>query len=213
MVYQVYFGGGLFDHKQLIGNRLLAEAIDAAAPARYQIVLPQEFEPSEQRALNIRNNDFRLLLETQAAIFNFDGTELDSGTVVEFMVAKMLDLPSVILRTDFRHAGDQDKGGDAWNLMCSGYPRTVGVTLNAMEIYHRHWSGNMPSENLLNDFYRDLGGQIIRQLDQAFAQPSHFTTAAELSNAYRHVLLTVGGGLTEMLPEGFLAQVVNRRLQ
>ena len=39
-------------------------------------------------------------------ILNYDGPELDSGTVVEFMVSKFADIPSVIVRTDFRNAGD-----------------------------------------------------------------------------------------------------------
>ena len=54
---------------------------------------------------------------------------LDSGTVVEFVYAKLLDIPAVILRTDFRGGGDQDTDGDAWNLMVSFYPRTRNVTL------------------------------------------------------------------------------------
>ena len=69
------------------------------------------------------------------ALFNFDGSDLDSGTVVEFVYAKLLDIPAVILRTDFRGGGDQDTDGDAWNLMASFYPRTRNVTLNAMAWY------------------------------------------------------------------------------
>jgi hypothetical protein len=35
-------------------------------------------------------------------LFLYNGTELDSGTVVEFMFSKFADIPSVIVRTDFR---------------------------------------------------------------------------------------------------------------
>jgi hypothetical protein len=75
------------------------------------------------------------LLGCDLGLFNYDGPELDSGTVVEFMFAKFADIPSVLLRTDFRGAGDQLEGGDPWNLMSSFYPRTKVVVLNAMAIY------------------------------------------------------------------------------
>ena len=37
-----------------------------------------------------------------------------------------------------RAAGDQERG-DPWNLMCSGYPRTRIVSLNAMSWYQTEW--------------------------------------------------------------------------
>ena len=68
------------------------------------------------------------MFESDLAVFNFDGTELDSGTVVEFMLAKFADIPSVLLRSDLRAAGDQGSvKKDPWNLMASFYPRTEVV--------------------------------------------------------------------------------------
>jgi hypothetical protein len=68
-------------------------------------------------------------------MFTYDGAELDAGTVVEFMVAKVADIPAIILRSDFRGAGDQGSTGDPWNLMSSSWPRTVGVSINSMVEY------------------------------------------------------------------------------
>ena len=76
------------------------------------------------------------MMSCDVGLFHYDGPELDSGTVVEFMFAKFADLPAVLLRTDFRHGGDQVGGGDPWNLMTSFFPRTRSVVLNAMELYH-----------------------------------------------------------------------------
>jgi len=42
------------------------------------------------------------LLNCDLALFNFDGPELDLGTVVEFLFAKFADIPALILRMDFR---------------------------------------------------------------------------------------------------------------
>ena len=46
--------------------------------------------------------DFELLYNCDCLIANLDGPDPDSGTVVEFCFAKMLDMPAVLLRTDFR---------------------------------------------------------------------------------------------------------------
>jgi len=53
--------------------------------------------------------------------------------MAEFMLAKFADIPTVLLRTDFRKAGDNPH--DPWNLMLSDYPRTEKVVLNAMDVY------------------------------------------------------------------------------
>lgn len=49
------------------------------------------------------------------------------------MFAKFADIPSVILRSDFRQGGDQEN--DPWNLMTSFYPRTANVVLNSIGLY------------------------------------------------------------------------------
>ena len=131
--YTVYFGSELFSLKHLIGNAYLAEAIYEKSHGKYLCVLPQNLEQRRTTAQSIRDGDLRALLACDLALFNYDGTELDSGTVVEFMFAKFADIPAVILRSDFRHGGDQV--GDPWNLMSSFYPRTATVVLNSIGLY------------------------------------------------------------------------------
>ncbi len=126
--YSVYFGGELFDLKHLAGNALLAESIYTQSRGKYRCHLPQDFELRGLDPQVIRDQDIIALLDSDLAIFNFDGTELDSGTVIEFMIAKFADIPAVLLRTDLRAAGDQgDATKDPWNLMASFYPRTEVV--------------------------------------------------------------------------------------
>ena len=133
----VYFAGELFSAKHLVGNAYLAEAIHAASHGRYLCRLPQDFELRGHHPQLIRDKDIRSLLECDLALFNFDGPELDSGTVVEFMFAKFADIPCVILRSDFRAAGDQGPGNDPWNLMASFYPRAISVPVNALALYKK----------------------------------------------------------------------------
>lgn len=97
------------------------------------------------------------LFESKVAIFAFDGVELDSGTVVEFMQAKALDIPSVVYRTDFRGgSGEQstdmrenkeEEEDNKWNLMVSNYPRTKVIYMNAMAHYQR--------------IYREVNGGVV----------------------------------------------------
>jgi len=128
----VYLAGELFNLKHLIGNAYLAEAIYDKSHGMYLCRLPQDFEPRGKGPQAVRDQDIRSLVSCDFALFNFDGPDLDSGTVVEFMFAKFADIPSVVLRSDVRSAGD---GPDPWNLMASHYPRTVTVKIPSLSTY------------------------------------------------------------------------------
>ncbi|MSU25454.1 MAG: nucleoside 2-deoxyribosyltransferase [Opitutus sp.] len=139
--YTVYFGGELFSLKHLIGNAWLAEAIYEKSHGRYHCLLPQDFELRGRGSRAIRDRNLRALVACDLALFNYDGPDLDSGTVVEFMFAKFADLPAVLLRTDLRHAGDFR--GEPWNLMTSFFPRTATIVAPSLFDYlgalrHRH---------------------------------------------------------------------------
>jgi len=129
----VYFAGELFSSKHLFGNAVLAEAIWDVSKGRYHCALPQNMEKRWNTAQSIRDEDIKSVISADIGLFNYDGPELDSGTVVEYLFAKFADIPSVLLRTDFRKGGDQEK--DAWNLMTSFFPRTEIVMIDSMSLY------------------------------------------------------------------------------
>lgn len=152
----VYFAGELFSAKHLIGNAYLAEAIHAISHGRYLCRLPQDIEIRSHHPRHIRDGDIRALLTCDLALFNFDGAELDSGTVVEFMFAKFADIPCVALRSDFRPAGDQGPRGDPWNLMASFYPRSVSVFVNSLALYKK---AHVAARRSIHDDLTRLAGQ------------------------------------------------------
>ncbi len=133
--YTIYLAGDLWTHKDLIGNALLAEYIKSVSRGRYECVLPQDLEEPVNRSVDIRNVDLKHVMTCDMAIFNFDGSNLDAGTVVEFIYAKMIDIPSVILRTDFRAAGEGNQEQDPWNL--------DGHSLAAYEGGETPWHGRV----------------------------------------------------------------------
>ena len=187
--YTVYFASELFSLKHLIGNAYLAEAIYEKSHGKYLCVLPQNLEPRRATAQSIRDTDIRALLSADLALFNYDGTELDSGTVIEFMFAKFADIPAVILRSDFRLGGDQ--AGDPWNLMSSNYPRTETVVVNSMGLYKTARQTRLrssPRRGKLDEVIclagqhstadaqtmcEDIAGACVRAFDRSVASKPH----------------------------------------
>lgn len=206
---EIYFAGDLFDAKDLGGNLLLADAIEKISNGKFKVMLPQagECEVVNRTSQSIRNADFRLLYSCDLIVANFDGTDLDSGTVVEYCFAKMLDMPAVLLRTDFRNAGDGDlPDGEPWNLMCSHYPRTEVRHINAMERYHR-FAGCKRGE-LLKEFYNSIAQDVCDALEAVTVEKS-WLTQAELSHSLSMAQKSIGA---EIFSAFEMEQLVRKKL-
>lgn len=199
----VYFAGGLFDHKQLAGNQLLAKSIHKNSDGKYVCCLPQDFESENEgkpRADQIRDGDIWDVMTKDVAIFNFDGTELDSGTVVEFMIAKMLDIPSVCLRTDFRNGGDQETA--PWNLMCSFYPRTENLIINSMALY-------CESKRDTSEMVSKIADKVIEKLNIVMEQDSLLNGKENIKHVYQNVLRHVGGNVNELFSKEYFNEAIS----
>ncbi|MBE6364455.1 MAG: hypothetical protein E7053_01735 [Lentisphaerae bacterium] len=209
----VYFAGDLFDGKDISGNLMLASAIEKNSAGRYKIQLPQngECEVANRTSQTIRDADFEMLLSCDAIIANFDGPDLDSGTVVEFCFAKMVDMPAVLLRTDFRDSGDHTlPDGCPWNLMCSHYPRTEVRHINSMVLYHECKQSTKTPAALLENYYQKIARTVIEALDQAVAADSWLKTD-ELSNQYAMAVKSIGGGISQLLTPEKLQDIVQQK--
>ena len=167
-MFLVYFAGELFSSKHLMGNAALADAIAKVSSHKFSCVLPQTLEDRETTAQAIRDKDIVTLLGCDLALFNFDGPELDSGTVAEFMLAKFADIPCLLLRTDFRRGGDH--GEDQWNLMLSFYPRTRSLFINSMEIYKTALSAGSDPMQAAQQLIDQIAAVAVRELDQLAQQ-------------------------------------------
>ena len=208
----IYWAGALFNHKELLGNQILANSVKNLSNGRYDVRLPQEFqtEPSA-KAIDIRNADLAKLTHCDMVVANFDGAELDSGTVVEFCIAKALDMPTVLLRTDFRNVGDAD--GIPWNLMCAGWPRTEILWINSLADYQRHAVTTANDlQSAMGNWYNDLARRIIQSLDKARATTPWLSADIALEHFHR-TIQSVGGGLDTILTDETLATIVERKRQ
>ena len=208
----IYWAGALFNHKELLGNQILANSVKNFSNGRYDVRLPQDFqtEPSA-KAVDIRNADLAELTHCDMVVANFDGAELDSGTVVEFCIAKALDMPTVLLRTDFRNVGDAD--GIPWNLMCAGWPRTEILWINSLADYQRHAVTTANDlQSAMGNWYNDLARRIIQSLDKARATTPWLSADIALEHFHR-TIQSVGGGLDAILTDETLAAIVKRKRQ
>lgn len=210
--YTVYFAGDLFDHKHLAGNELLAGAVDRRSGGRYACVLPQDLEQASERMVDIRNQDLMQVMACDLGLFNFDGTDLDSGTVVEFMMAKMLDIPSVLLRSDFRASGDQEREGDPWNLMCSFYPRSRTVRFNAMAWYQEARRDGGAATDWSDRLYGRMADAVIEALDAVRSEPSAFgSDEARISAVYAWAAQFPGSGFDVLCGPGFVEKTIEEK--
>ena len=212
--FKVYFGGSLFNHKDLTGNALLAEYIEKCSGDRYICCLPQNVEQHRTTALDIRNKDIVKIIECDLGLFSFDGTELDAGVVAEFMMAKFLDIPAVILRSDFRTCGEKEIGGEDWNFMCSFYPRTQVVRINAILSYQEALEEGQTLNETIDSYYNQIARQIVESLDSVRReQPLLMGDKKRLEALYQWAL-TFPGGNIEKLASGtsHLDQVLSAKI-
>lgn len=174
MPFKIYCAGPLFNQKDLIGNLYLADSIYSISNHKYKCLLPQNIEQRSSDPKIIKNNDLINVRDSDAAIFSFDGTDPDSGTVTEFIQAKFLDKPAVLYRSDFRAGGDSPgESGDQWNLMMSNYPRTNSVIITDIlpvyqKIYKEYGTDSQEVSKLLSNY---LATQIVKALDVVCSKP------------------------------------------
>lgn len=195
--YTYYHAGPLFTLSDLHTNTLLSTLIHSISSSNQKAptftpLVPQNIEARSTHPHSIRDQDIRSLLSSDLALFTFDGTELDSGTVVEFCVAKFADIPAVILRTDFRGGGDQNQNqsasgsgsgnaasgtgslsasgvkADPWNLMCSFWPRCETVVVDSMGGYK---AALARSQGIRNVDGMSTGVENVVELDSVGGAP------------------------------------------
>ena len=210
---KIYFAGDLFNSKDLGGNVMLAEAIDQLSCGTYQVMLPQngECEVRERTSQSIRDADFELLFHCDIMVANFDGPDLDSGTVVEFCFAKMIDMPAVLLRTDFRNSGDATlPDSEPWNLMCAHYPRTEVLHINGMKLYHECKAETETAGERLALYYKTRAEQVIAALDRTLAKKS-WMASGQVFSQYQTAVKSVGGTLGNVLNDDTLLNIVESK--
>jgi len=209
--FTIYFAGELFSLKHLLGNAVLAEQIHLESNNRYKCIVPQDLEQRETTPLAIRDQDLLHVVSCDVGIFHFDGPELDSGTVVEFLISKMLDIPSVIIRTDFRLGGDSHL--DPWNLMCSGYPRTKVLLLDAMNLYQSAArEGGLSPSDAAHAATRSFARDVVAALDEVRAIRPNLSPELR-DSIYEWMRHLPGESFAKLLTKDTLERIVSSKTE
>lgn len=177
-----YFAGPLFSLQQITGNDKLVEAIERLSEGRYKFIVPQRLKQEQHNdATVIRQQDLSAVSNADGILVNFNGSDLDDGTIVEFVVSKSLNKPAVVLRTDFRIFTDTLN----INPMLLGFPRTEYLTIDSLGLYQ---SLNKDSDQLVNN----IALQIITAMDKATNTTSLVTPDIQfLGNMYTKQVLNI----------------------
>lgn len=224
--YTVYAAGGLFTGHELAMNVLIKEAVWRLSGGRFQLFLPQSRELRELDRPDveayIRNGDLLEVVKADALIARFDGLELDSGTVVEFIVAKTLGKPTVILRCDFRRQYGKGRG-EPYNLMVKSWPRTVVIHLDSFVSYSGLFAQGREALGDRDTFQATMGAELgtvqksidviaktlIDGLEAALKMGSPYPPEYQemLYSAFRY---SPGSGFDQLFTEDELDEVIQR---
>lgn len=221
-VYTVYAAGGLFTQHELAGNVLIKEAVWRLSKGRFQLVLPQSKEVEELDAAYLRNADLLHVVKADIVLARFDGLELDSGTVVEFTMAKSLGKPTVILRCDYRRSSGQGID-EPYNLMVKSWPRTVEVHSDSIISYmgllaeerealgqESTFQATMKAElNAVQKGVDEIATKIIDGLEAVIKMKSPYPAAYQ-EIVYEASRYSPGGGFDQLLTENELGEVIQR---
>lgn len=207
----VYLAGGIFTQFDITTNVEIKEAIWHQSQGKYLMTLPQSKElrdlASPNIAAYIRNADLAQVLRNDMIIARLDGLELDAGTLIEFMFAKFLGKPAVILRCDSRRLGSTNLD-DPYNLMVKNWPRTIEVHFDSLMNYIREITqvreelDQDTSPQLTINKELDIAKSGIAQIAQSIIEG--LESAQKLDSPYPEIYQELAYKIARLCPgEGF----------
>jgi nucleoside 2-deoxyribosyltransferase len=224
--YTIYSVGGLFTQDELATNIMIKEAVWRLSNGKFQLFLPQSRELQELDQANleayIRNTDLLEVVKADILLVRFDGLELDSGTVVEYMLARSLGKPTVILRSDFRSVSFLPLCAP-YNSMVKNWPRTMEIHLNSFAIWAELFSaerlahgegeslqGLMSAElATLQKSVDEVARQVIAALEAVIEMESPYPPEYQ-EVVYQAARFSPGSGFDQLLTASELSEIIQR---
>jgi len=212
--YTVYTAGGLFTQDELTTNVLIKEAVWRLSDGKFQLILPQSRELDD--SLNV--------LQADILLARFDGLEVDSGTVIEFALAKFLGKPVVILRTDFRRQSCTGLS-EPYNLMLMNWPRTVEIKLQSYMVWagllaesqapgdHEPFQAAMNAElGMVQKSVDEIARQVISAMEAVLELESPYPPEYQ-EVVYKATRISLESGFDQMLTASELDRTIHRLRQ
>ena len=224
--YTVYTAGGIFTQHELATNVFIKDSVWRQSNGKFELVLPQSKEmrgwDRPDIAAYIRNVDLVHVIKSDLFLARFDGLELDSGTIVEFMLAKFLGKPTIILRCDSRLSGGKSLD-EPYNLMVKNWPRTTEVHYDSLINFtggladERKISGNVSKfETAIKAELKtvmkgidEIAKRIIAGLETALEMKSPYPDEYQ-ETVYQIIRHSPGNGFEELISEEDLTGLVQK---
>lgn len=224
--YTVYAAGGLFTQHELATNVFIKDSVWRQSNGKFELVLPQSKELREldrpDIAAYIRNVDLLYVIKSDLILARFDGLELDAGTVMEFMFAKFLGKPTVILRSDSRGLGEESLD-EPYNLMVKNWPRTTEVHYDSLIKFTggiaEEWNklGNASTfQTIIKAELKtvmqgidEIAQQIIGGLETVLAMKSPYPDEYQ-EFAYKIIRHSPGSGFEQLISEEDLTTLIQK---
>jgi len=224
--YTVYSAGGLFTQDELATNILIKEAVWRLSNGKFQLFLPQSRELRELDRPDVeaylRNVDLLEVVKADIILARFDGLELDSGTVVEFAMAKSLGKPTVILRCDFRRLSGTG-WSEPYNLMVKNWPRTVEVHLHSYVIWASLFAEERQAPGDSDTFQAtmkaelgtaqksvdEIAKQVIAGMESVVKMKSPYPPEYQ-EVVYKALRFSPGSGFDQLLTASELGEIIQR---
>ena len=207
-------------------NVLIKEAVWRLSNGKFQLILPQFRELRELDRPDVeaylRNIDLLEVVTADILLARFDGLELDSGTVVEFAMAKNLGKPTVILRCDFRRLSGIGVG-EPYNLMVKNWPRTVELHLHSNMVWaallaeerqilgnHAPFQATMKAElGMVQKSVDEIAKQVIAAMEAVLEMESPYPPEYQ-EVVYKAARISPGSGFDQILTASELDQTIQR---
>jgi len=224
--YTVYSAGGLFTQDELATNILIKEAVWRLSNGKFQLFLPQSRESRELDRPDVeaylRNVDLLEVVKADIVLARFDGLELESGTVVEFAMAKSLGKPTVILRCDFRRLSGTGLS-EPYNLMAKNWPRTVDIHLNSFVVWaslfaeerqalgdNEPFQATMKAElGTVQKSVDEIAKQVIAGMEAVIKMESPYPPEYQ-EVVYKAARFSPGSGFDQLLTASELGEIIQR---
>ena len=224
--YTVYAAGEIFTQHNLATNVFIKDSVWKQSNSRFELVLPQSKElrhiDHSDITAQIRNIDLLQVLEADIFLARFDGLELDAGSVVEFMLAKFLGKPTVILRCDSRRLGGKDLD-EPYNLMVKNWPRTIEIHFDSLYKFTTGFADEREKLGNIDTFHTTIEAElqtVMMGIDELAQKIIHgLETVLEMKSPYpdeyQEIVYKVAryspaGGFEQLLSEKELEALVEK---
>lgn len=198
--YNIYCTGSAFSVSEMTGNVFINVYLRKQSQGKYLCKLVQDILPEEINPHKVRDEKLLTLMRSDLAIFLFEGSDYDSDTMADFIQAKNFDIPSVILRSDFR-----DSNADCF------YPRTEVIQMNSKKLYSEAMNAENNVKSVLDNLYAKTAQALIPALDKLLEAPSTLKKNHLSPEQFYESALTLVGIDRKNIPDNFIADLIQAK--